>query len=590
MGQQAIFNAGLNIEGEARRVLSYFGGLRLINTAQTTWSGTGELVVGQIPGGGVPSVVENAVGATFTIATDAPMVQTEYGLGRVENHGTIIKSGASGISDWKVELVSDGLFHVQEGEVRLTGNGEGSGEFRVDAGARLTFGTVFSFEFKDGIRFTGDGEVVLDDTGSSYGVLVREEIELNRLTVSRPGRIGPSSDFGHINITELLELDGAFITPPITIRPGARLVQNGPNETLLVDLFVEGEVDVQEGTLSTFNGTIAVEPGGIVEIRDDAALSTVGLVNLPIQNSGTIQKTSGEGTAQVLAAFFERFLNNAGGLVHVASGTLDFADSNIVNEGGEWQIDAGATLLAPGSFGQVFELNSGTVRGGGTLAVRRLNNTGGTVSPGDSPGVLTVAAVEATGRPGDYTQGAEGTLEIEVGGPTPGAEHDQLAVAGTATLDGALAVSLINGFIPANDVTVTVLTAGAVAGEFAAINSTDLPEGIGVTAEYAANAVVLRFANDGSVDPVEGDGSDDGGDGEDGDDDADGDGGGDGGSGDDGAGDDMADDDGMDEAPSGGGGGRSRGGSPCGVGLVMASGWLFVAGFAVTGLRRRQLW
>lgn len=40
------------------------------------------------------------------------------------------------------------------------------------------------------------------------------------------------------------------------------------------------------------------------------------------------------------------------------------------------------------------------------------------------------------------------SLKIELGGASPGSQYDQLHVIGDVTLDGTLAVSLINGFAP----------------------------------------------------------------------------------------------------------------------------------------------
>ena len=76
-------------------------------------------------------------------------------------------------------------------------------------------------------------------------------------------------------------------------------------------------------------------------------------------------------------------------------------------------------------------LNGGTLAGSGTVDGSVTNN-GGTVAPGGSPGILTIT--------GSYTQGAGGTLRIEIDGLTVGTEYDRLAVTGAASLDGTLAI------------------------------------------------------------------------------------------------------------------------------------------------------
>ncbi len=469
------------------------GAVELVNHSQLIWTDAGGLQMGPVPGGASPATIHTPAGALFSVRNDAAITGTSFGLGVLVVEGTLEKHSSTGTSNWNVRLVNDGLVHVQTGELRLTGTGSASGEFRIDNDAQLTLAPVFGLELEPGVSFTGEGQATLVDTGSSFGLQVLQNVSVNRVRVENSGAIGPNTNFGELTITELLQLDGADIRPPLVIAPGARLEHLGPNESFVGDLAIEGDVEIVAGNLSTRDRTITIESTGVVEIRDGAALRTAGLSNLPIQNNGTIQKTSGTGTASVLADFFELFFNNAGGLVHVASGTLDFAQSNIRSEGGDWRIDANAVLRAPGSFGGLFELNGGLLSGSGTLIVNRLNNNGGTVSPGASPGILTIAADANPSFRGNYQQGANGTLEIEIGGETPGTQSDQLVVAGTATLDGTLRVALIDGFVPASGQSFVVLTAGTRTGEFTTVDDDALPAGLSAVAEYDATSVAIRF-------------------------------------------------------------------------------------------------
>jgi hypothetical protein len=105
----------------------------------------------------------------------------------------------------------------------------------------------------------------------------------------------------------------------------------------------------------------------------------------------------------------------------------------------------------------------GLLGGGGTVG-GDLNNPSGTVGPGNSPGVLSVS--------GDFAQGAAGTLAIEIAGTTVDTEYDQLNVAGNATIDGTLSVTLLGGFLPEVGDTFDVLNAAAISGAFATL---DLP-------------------------------------------------------------------------------------------------------------------
>ena len=110
--------------------------------------------------------------------------------------------------------------------------------------------------------------------------------------------------------------------------------------------------------------------------------------------------------------------------------------------------------------GGMVDCQVGTCSGTGTIS-GSLNN-GGTVAPGNSPGILTVD--------GDYTQGGSGTLAIEIGGTVPGEEYDRLVVNGIATLDGTLDVTLIDGFELSGDLLFDVLDFDSVVGDFTTQN------------------------------------------------------------------------------------------------------------------------
>jgi hypothetical protein len=90
-------------------------------------------------------------------------------------------------------------------------------------------------------------------------------------------------------------------------------------------------------------------------------------------------------------------------------------------------------------------------------------NFTGTFSPGFSPAKLTL---------GSAVYG--GTLDIEIGGLSPGSGYDQLnhiLDGGTAQLGGALAVSLINGFTPAAGNSFEIITAtGGISGAFTSLS------------------------------------------------------------------------------------------------------------------------
>ena len=82
-------------------------------------------------------------------------------------------------------------------------------------------------------------------------------------------------------------------------------------------------------------------------------------------------------------------------------------------------------------------LSAGDVlRGSGVLG-GDLVNDGGLVSPGDSPGVITIE------NEGSFSQGPEGATLIEIGGTNPN-EFDQFVVTGDVTFGGTLQIAYLD--------------------------------------------------------------------------------------------------------------------------------------------------
>ena len=193
-----------------------------------------------------------------------------------------------------------------------------------------------------------------------------------------------------------------------------------------------------------------VSGGGTLQILADSGLSlgSDGSISVAVINAGTLVKTGGGGSSH-----FSGAVANSG-TVAAASGTMAFS-------AGYTQTD-GLTQLDGGNISGDLTLHGGSLLGEGTI-FGNLENVAATVSPGASPGVLTVA--------GDYTQGAAGTLMMEIGGLSRGSGFDLLEVSGAATLDGTLDLPQYGGFISNVGDTFRLLSYGSVYGDFAAITA-----------------------------------------------------------------------------------------------------------------------
>jgi len=202
-------------------------------------------------------------------------------------------------------------------------------------------------------------------------------------------------------------------------------------------------------------------------VQGDATLSLYQNPQAIFNNTGTVRKTGGTGKTTLQVTF------NNNGIVEVQSGTLNL--NNGLNQ------TAGETRLAGGSLsGGSLNFTGGTLSGSGIISASVVN--GAIVSPGSSLGTLTIN--------GSYAQSALGVLQMELGGATTNL-FDRLVVNGTATLGGALNVTLLDGFTPAFGDAFSFMSYTSRNGSFSTINLPALPKPLALTAEYTPAALAL---------------------------------------------------------------------------------------------------
>ncbi len=168
------------------------------------------------------------------------------------------------------------------------------------------------------------------------------------------------------------------------------------------------------------------------------------------------------------------------GLLHLTAGNVVIAPGTFTTSGSV-VVDAGRTLTRNGAYTQTagssiingtltvdsggsVSLSGGTFGGNGVVN-SNVSNSGGNLAPGASAGDLNIN--------GAYSQGMSAEMSVEIGGPNPGADHDQLIVSTTATLAGQLNVARINGFEPTPGQEFVILTAASRLGTFDTVFSCD---------------------------------------------------------------------------------------------------------------------
>ena len=109
-------------------------------------------------------------------------------------------------------------------------------------------------------------------------------------------------------------------------------------------------------------------------------------------------------------------------------------------------------------------IDGGSLQGIGQVR-GNVQNNGGSVAPGSSPGLLRIS--------GDFSQSDTGTLAMELAGTGDGS-FDQLQVGGAASLDGTLVIDPIepyDGTARVGDEFVLIAADGPVSGDFATVTT-----------------------------------------------------------------------------------------------------------------------
>jgi autotransporter-associated beta strand protein len=261
-------------------------------------------------------------------------------------------------------------------------------------------------------------------------------------------------------------------------------------------------VNTYTGTTSILAGTLAqgidnavppnpciVAAGATFDLNGfNAALGSLaggGTVSYPPQPIRTLT-TGLDNSSTTFGGVIQGGLN----LTKVGAGTFNLTGVNSYT--GATSIFAGAMLvngaLAPVSA--VTVSGSSAVLGGtGTVGAVFVSN-GGTISPGDSPGIL---------HTGPVTWGAGSVYRAELSGPNPGSGYDQLQVSGTADLSAGPTLSLSLGFVPQLGQKFTILQADEVIGRFAGLDdgAAVVLNGLTFHIHYTEKSVFLTFDTDG---------------------------------------------------------------------------------------------
>jgi T5SS/PEP-CTERM-associated repeat protein len=455
----ALQNVGIGNEGHGRLVITAGG------TLNTPFAAIG----GQATGAGAVQVQTAGM-----LETDGPLLIGGRGTGTLEvaNGGQVVtgtfgRLAESPLSDGTVTVTGAGSKWTVASSLEIGLDGQGT--MRVQQGGEVSVG---GFAFLGGAA-AGHGLLTVTGAGSKLTSLAQMVVGLeadSELVVS-DGALLDSRKAASATASSALIGRTAGVTGFATITgPGTQWIQDGG---LNVGFRGIGAMNVQNGaTVHSVDGVIA---------RFNTATGTAsvsGGANWRVDNDlhvgGSVDGSGGTGTLDLLAGGEVR----VGNMLRVwTAGTVDLS---------------GGTLAA----NTIQHTDGGTFNfTGGTLHVNtftgNLENDGGTLAPGASPGTTTIT--------GGYEQNA-GSLQIELASPT---SFDKLIVSGDVSLGGALDVSLLGAYSPAAGATFDILHWGNRGGVFDAVNLPPLAPGLHWSLDYFAEALTLIVSQ--SPSPLPGD-------------------------------------------------------------------------------------
>jgi hypothetical protein len=256
-------------------------------------------------------------------------------------------------------------------------------------------------------------------------------------------------------------LAGTFATNATS---GYFRVENGLNFTTPGDFENDGTLAVSAGGTFTVRGVDTDRGTLTVSDRGTLNLAGGGTASGTVSNLGTLAVATG--TTFAVTGTLSNFAGNTlSGGTYAINGIFQFANAAIVTNAASIVLDGpGAQitdLLGNDALAGTFATNAAAGRftlldGAAFITAGNFTNLGS----------LTVGLGSTFGVSGNFTQGAAGTLDLQLDGTSAG-QFGTLAVTGTATLAGTLQDTLVNGYGPMPGDAFPILTYGARSGDFA---------------------------------------------------------------------------------------------------------------------------
>jgi hypothetical protein len=376
--------------------------------------------------------VEGGLPAGSTVTSDLRIAQGFTNLGTI----ALVSADPAQRSASELDLTAGMLDNAPGAAIRLAAGG--TRLINLGQGASIVNEGTFEVDAETTMN-TALGAQAASFSNPGTLVLNRSTLILSPSVALANLQAGPLSG-GTFDLEGTLAIAG---TPIVT--NAATILLHGPSTAITVN------------GLAGLASLAANAAGATLRLDGGAAVTTSG----PVSNAGTIDLETG-GTLRATGGYTQ-----TAGLTTLQGGVLFVSPASPAPTSPASIAIAGGDLDDTGDLTAPLVVNDGRFRPGG---------------PG-SGGLLSVH--------GDHRQGSGGVLGVELGGPLAGHSYDQLAVDGTATLGGTLAVALLDGFVPSPGDSFAVVTYAAAAGSVGVVSGLDVGHGVALSTSSTPIAFLL---------------------------------------------------------------------------------------------------
>ncbi len=348
---------------------------------------------------------------------------------------------------------------------------------QAGTGSLDIMGTVTDLTATIGKETSGNGQVTVDNGGSwtTTNDLIVGDRGTGSLAIGAGGVVNVT-----VGASTVGKEQGSHGS--VDVKGQWNMLQNlvvGAGGTGTMKIEMGGAVASGDGHIGQLAGS-----SGAVTVTDQSSIWTVnGQLNVGEGGTGTLSILNG-GQVSTLATKIGA-QDGANGTVTVSGSGSSLRTTGAITVGG----DGGTGLLKVGNGATVTasQVNLGV---GGTLAGQgvhaNVSNNGGTVTPTDGPGLMTIT--------GNYTQ-THGKLVLDIDGSSPD-QFDRLLVTGVADFEGGtIDIVFGDGFVPLAGEEFDLIDAigGLTVTPDVTVDILDLPDGMTFAETFGPNGLDLSF-------------------------------------------------------------------------------------------------